>query len=187
MYDCEQGNNQRYIDITRIHAALEAEAAGFSNALIGLHAFTGNDYTASFYHKAKKTPFNLLMNKKSSEWIQAFASMGRTGPVNHEVIESFVCAMYNPASRSEKNVNIIRRNKLFKLAGEPEKGKFPTINKVNCSMLPPCKKTLTQKIKRAHMVARLYGACRHFLSVNRHEPTRFWLEEAQRGVLYPSA
>ena len=34
VYDCEQGNNQRYIDITLIHAALEAEAAGFSNALI---------------------------------------------------------------------------------------------------------------------------------------------------------
>ena len=67
VYDCGQGNNQRYIDINRIHVALEAEAAGFTNALIGLHAFTGTDYTASFYHKAKKTPFNLLLNKRSSE------------------------------------------------------------------------------------------------------------------------
>ena len=114
--------------------------------------------------------------------------MGRAVAVDHEVKECFVCAMYSQASKREKkNVNIIRRNKLFKLAGEQENGKFPTINKVNCSMLPPCKKTLTLKIKRAHMVARLWGMQTLPIRQRRHEPTRFWLEEAQRGILYPSA
>ena len=75
VFDCGRCNSQRYIDVTSMHMNLKEIHEGLSKALVGLHAITGTDYTASFYKKGKKSPFNLLMHSESTEWIQEFGAM----------------------------------------------------------------------------------------------------------------
>lgn len=47
--DCGSGNSRRYIDVSNIVDVLEERKAGLSRALPGYHAFTGCDFTSSFY------------------------------------------------------------------------------------------------------------------------------------------
>ena len=42
-------------------------------------------------------------------------------------------------------------------AGKLKNGKFSKIRKVNCAMLPPCRKTLVNIINRAVLVSRMWG------------------------------
>ena len=65
IFDFGQGNTRRYIDVSSIHLKLEEFHTGFSKALIGLHALTGTDYTAAFFRKGKKNPFNVLVREES--------------------------------------------------------------------------------------------------------------------------
>ena len=51
--DCGTGNHRRYIDVSSIQTKLEVKSPGSSTALIGLHVFTGTDYTAAFFNKGK--------------------------------------------------------------------------------------------------------------------------------------
>ena len=50
--DCGSGNNRRYINITNIVYVLEERKPGLSRAMPGYHAFTGSDFTSSFYRQA---------------------------------------------------------------------------------------------------------------------------------------
>ncbi|KAK4309970.1 hypothetical protein Pmani_018437 [Petrolisthes manimaculis] len=47
--DCGSGNSRRYINVTNIVNVLEERQPGLSRALLGYHAFTGCDFTSSFY------------------------------------------------------------------------------------------------------------------------------------------
>lgn len=47
--DCGSGNSRQYIDVSNIVDVLEERKAGLSRALPGYHAFTGCDFTSSFY------------------------------------------------------------------------------------------------------------------------------------------
>ena len=158
LFDCGQGNAQRYIDVTSMHMHFENVYEGFSRALVGLHALTGTDYTAAFYRKGKKMPFNLLVRAEDNLWLQEFAAMSnRNKEVDRAAIESFICSLYSSPSGGTTDINKLRRDKLYKLAGKTKNNSFPKINKVNCSMLPPCRKCLMKKIDRAVMIARIWG------------------------------
>ena len=102
VFDCGQGNSRRFIDVTSIHLKLEENHEGFSRALLGLHALTGTDYTASFYKKGKKMPFNILKSSGNSEWFEALGAMSGEGQVDYGVIESFVCSLYASPSLDMK-------------------------------------------------------------------------------------
>ena len=53
LMDCGQGNVRRYINILEMCDRIEEWCPGLSTAIVGLHAFTGSDYTAAFYKKRK--------------------------------------------------------------------------------------------------------------------------------------
>ena len=125
VYDCGQGNSQRFIDITAMHQKLEEVHNGLAKAMIGLHALTGTDYTSAFYKKGKKLPLNLLLRSESSNWIKCLEAMSRGGEVDYKGIESFICLLYGSPSPDYADVNELRRDKLYKLAGKLKNGKFP--------------------------------------------------------------
>ena len=106
--------------ITSVHFELEKEHEGFSQAMIGLHALTGTDYTASFYKKGKKMPFNILKNSGNSEWFSALAAMSKRSQVDYGTIENFVCFLNATPSLGYKDINQLCRDKLCKLAGKKE-------------------------------------------------------------------
>ena len=63
-------------------------------ALIGYHAFTGNDYVASFFRKGKKTCWKIA--KKNKKFLMFFAKLG-TEEVTDELMssaEEYVCALH---------------------------------------------------------------------------------------------
>ena len=45
--DYGSGNNRRYIDVSHLAARLEEKQPGLTEAMIGLHALTGYDFTLS--------------------------------------------------------------------------------------------------------------------------------------------
>lgn len=47
--DCGRDNSRRYINVNNIVNVLEERKPGLSRALPGYHAFTGCDFTSSFY------------------------------------------------------------------------------------------------------------------------------------------
>ena len=155
MFDCGQGNSQRYIDVTSMHLHLETLHNGLSRAVLGVHALTGADFTADFYRKGKKTPFNVLLAAETSDWDHEFGVMSKEGSeVDQKIIESFVCKLYGS---SVQDINVLRLDKLHKLAGKPKNRNFPKLKKVNCSMLPPCRRSLQKKIMRATMISKAWG------------------------------
>ncbi|KAK4318061.1 hypothetical protein Pmani_010908 [Petrolisthes manimaculis] len=58
--DCGSGNSRRYINVTNIVNVLEERQPGLSRALLGYHAFTGCDFTSSFYRKGKLKPLEII-------------------------------------------------------------------------------------------------------------------------------
>ncbi|XP_046854152.1 uncharacterized protein LOC124447292 [Xenia sp. Carnegie-2017] len=64
-------------------------------ALVGLHAFTGNDYVASFLRKGK--PFCWKQVSKDPEFLDIFCRLGMEMHVPEEILiamERFVCFLY---------------------------------------------------------------------------------------------
>ena len=55
-------NTRRFIDINSLAEELGPKV---SEALLGLHAFTGTDYTASFMNKGMATPYDIMVNYTS--------------------------------------------------------------------------------------------------------------------------
>ena len=122
---------------------------GLSRAIIGLNALTGSDFTAAFHKKGKVAPLNLLMNDSESDYIDAFIEMSEYPVSDMSKIMRFVCALYGFKNCS--SINKARMNKLYKLAGRKPSGELANVNKVNCTMLPPCEKSLSMKVKRANL------------------------------------
>ena len=116
--DCGQANSRRYIDVRAIHDKLESIQPGFSTALPGLHAFTGSDFTASFFHKGKKKALSMLQDDEDNGWIDAFNQLSQGSEANSSTfnnVESFTSALYGMWNC--KDINVARRRKLYLLAG----------------------------------------------------------------------
>ena len=79
-------------------------------ALIGFHAFTGNDYVSSFFKRGKQGCFKVM--KQCDEFINAFRLLGEKWELNAELIValgSFVCHLYG---YKDTDINKIRK-KIF--------------------------------------------------------------------------
>lgn len=66
-----------------------------SSSLIGLHAFTGNDYASSFFKKGKDKCWKLLLNYRKFE--DCFVNLGVSPMLSNELfvqLEEFVCYLY---------------------------------------------------------------------------------------------
>lgn len=147
--DYGSGNHRRYIGVSKLAAILEKQP-GMTEALIGLHALTGCDFTSCFFRKGKVRPFQRL--EADPEHIMALQSL-TTEEVDIQSVTSFVCSLYG-----FKTSNIIEaRYKAFmRMSGGKGKDLLAALKKINCASLPPCAKTLLNHIKRAQYVARMW-------------------------------
>ena len=124
--DCGSGNSRRYISVAQIQTSLNRKKPGLPAALPGLHAFTGSDFTESFYGKGKLKPFTILENNVYIQFIEFFMSLRRQNSTpNYLIAEEFCCHLYGfPALKS---INEARYAKLLQMTGK--------INQVNAKSL----------------------------------------------------
>lgn len=146
-------NSRRYISIPSLVHHLGPNVL---QALPGLHAFTGTDFTSSFMSKGKQRPLEIMM--KHDEFITSFAELGKHKNVPDDVfhtIEHFVCSLYGKPNLHSVDT---ARYALFQHTYAPKKQGDPLdrIKGVHASSMPPCRPVLVNKIKRANYVASLW-------------------------------
>ena len=121
-------------------------------ALIGLHAFTGNDYVSSFFRKGKDRCWKLV--EKYDKFEECFLNLGSMIHLTEAILlqlEEFVCYLYGVKI---KLVNDARWN-LFDR-------KYKRENKVpDLSSLPPSRQSLYYHCKRSNLVAYIWRNSQH--------------------------
>lgn len=126
-------NRTRYINISNLAQCLGDD---LSDALIGMHAFTGCDSTSAFAGQGKLRALKLV--KESRTFQELFKSFDTSWTVSDEEysnMESFVCKMYAPSS-SICDINDMRYMLFCAKRGE-----------VDSSSLPPCRDCLKLHIQ----------------------------------------
>ena len=146
----ETKNTLRYVSVNQIYSSL---GQLLSSALPAFHALFGCDYTAAFSRKGKFRPFKCLENSKEAQC--AFSNLSVDLPSRQEVsdIEKFICALYG--KRKLDSINDTRFQ-IFcnKYKTKDESQSVTKVKSFDGSCMPPCKKVLTEKIKRTKFVAR---------------------------------
>ena len=100
-------------DINEVHKKFGTD---FCEALLGLHAFTGNDTISCFAGKGKIKPLTLMQS--SAEYMDAFGELGRTWEVSEDMfdtLESFVCQLYGYCTQSVGEARFQHFKKTYKL------------------------------------------------------------------------
>ncbi len=148
------GNNtRRYVDISGLASEL---GPLLCEALLGLHAFTGTDYTAAFMNKGKVRPLKLM--EKSNSFCATFSHLGTHETRCEDIlptVEDFVCKMYGQPKKktvSDARYAIFLRGYAPKDINDPLK----KIRGANPSSFPPCRDVLMNKLKRAHYVTSVW-------------------------------
>ena len=117
-------------------------------ALVGFHAFTGNDFVSSFFRKGKLLCFQLMLS--SSRYKTAFAQLGESWELSDDtfrVLQLFVVNLYGV--KKSKNVDDARYL-LFKKKFENED------KTLDMSTLPPCESVLRLHCNRANYLAAIW-------------------------------
>lgn len=115
-----------------------------SDALIGLHCFTGCDSVSAFRGKGKVKAFQMML--ESSAYQELFKSIGRDWSLDGVMpdLEKFICELYG--KKDESSVNDLR----YEL--------FQQKYKID-STLPPNKDSLENHAKRANYQACIHHRC----------------------------
>ena len=114
--DCCSGNERRYLNVTTIVATLEEKQAGLAAALPGLHAFTGCDFTASFFRKGKIKPYEILEKDTTGTFISFFQSLTLRDEPDQKIADAYVCSLYG--MDDVKDVDEGRYKKIVRMTGK---------------------------------------------------------------------
>ena len=90
LIDNGTGKDRKIIEVTSSELS-----ASRKKVLLGMHAFSGNDYVSCFFRKGKQAIW-IAANKKT-EFIDLFASLGDEMAPSEELVrglEKFVCFLY---------------------------------------------------------------------------------------------
>ena len=167
-------NNRRYINIQQLLAEMQNDTV---DSLPGLHAFTGCDFTASFYNKGKLRPLSIMM--KNDRFQKAIGQLGVNDEVTDEIIDDlddFVCTLYGfPNIHSVDDVRV----RMFeqKYAPNNENDPLMSISGMHPYLMPPCHNVLLQKIKRANFVAKLWKSANQAVPIQSSPVGSGWLLE----------
>ena len=117
------------------------------SCLLGIHAFTGNDYVPSFFKKSKEACWKLL--EKYEKFECCFTNVG-TEPILSEdlfmKLQEYVAMLYGTKVKSVDEARL----QIF------EKKLYRENKIVDMSSLPPCRSVLNLYAKRANAVAYLW-------------------------------
>ena len=136
------GKSRRLLDMNACSLSQEQK-----KALVGFHAFTGNDYVPCFFRKGKHLCWKHV--KSSNVYIDVFARLGCQTDVPQDVcdkLEEYVCVLYG-----DKRCQSVNESRSTIFWRQIDKDKVPDL-----SILPPCKSSLQKHIQRANYVARIW-------------------------------
>ena len=141
-YDVGSGKNRKGEWLSDYHLD-EAH----KQALVGFHAFTGNDYVSCFFRKGKKLCWNLMVGDE--KFLEAFTSLGDGWLLSDDtmaILECYVCKLYGVRKSS---VNLTR----FEIFSK----KHSVENKIiDLSLLPPCQTSLRLHTLRASFISAMW-------------------------------
>ena len=143
LIDNSTGKNRKLYDLSAcVLSTIQKQA------LVGLHAFTGNDYVSSFLRKGKKACWNKM--KDNQEFLETFSLLGTDVEPSENVVrglEKYVCSLY--AETRLDAVNDARRKIFWRTFARDKKI-------TDLSLLPPCGASLRKHIQRSSYVASLW-------------------------------
>ena len=175
LIDNRTGKGRKIVDVTSSTLDLDKK-----KALIGMHAFSGNDYVSSFFKKGKVAVWKTML--KRQEFIRLFEELGTSPQVPDHIsqgLERFVCALYGNHRVSSVNELL---NKIFLQKFEREK------KIIDLSLLPPCETNLKLHIMRANYVASIFRNANRLI-LNLEEPINHGWDERGRvmwsSICYP--
>ncbi|KAG1652172.1 hypothetical protein GQR58_026483 [Nymphon striatum] len=116
------------------------------SALVGFHAFSGNDYISSIFRKSKRICWKKI--EKSKKFTKMFAQLGNQWRIDvalQGLIEEYVCSLF---MKGKRDINEVRYE-MFKNIYE-KKSRIQDL-----SLLPPCCDTLNLRSKRCNYVAKV--------------------------------
>ena len=119
---------------------------GQQSALIGFHAFSGNDYISAFFRKGKKQCWDKMVDNENTT---IFTELGDTWIISEEQksgFEKYICQLYGTKMIHVNDA----RYKIF------EKKQLKSKQLTDLSLLPPCQRTLILHLKRANYVAKIW-------------------------------
>ena len=132
-YDYSAGKNRKCICLNEYRVPRDEK-----EALIGLHAVTGNDYTSSFFRKGKRKRWKIMLIRES--FVIAFKDIGNHWDL---VFKKFVFKLYRCKSFEVNKA----RHELFKKSYTRE-------NKIiDLALLLPCRSTLVLHLSCCNYVA----------------------------------
>jgi len=154
-------NTRHYVNISQLMEGLKHSVL---TDLPG--AFTGTDLTASFMNKGQVKALELLM--KMDTHAKLFDTLGEdTCEINDVMdgVERFVCSLYEMPKLVKVND---ARFAIFQQRYAPRKRDEPLdkIKGVNQSYMPPCRDVLTNKVRRAHLLAALSKKSKYCLTIS---------------------
>ena len=139
-YGC--GKNRRAVQLSNITMS-ERE----KDALLGYHAFSGNDYLSAFFMKGKAVGWKCVQKKES--FIEIFSEFGNTFDLNQTVsslLEEYVCSLYG---YNDGSLNSTRSKIFYKRVSHRKKA--PDV-----ALLPPCHSVFILHVRRALFVANMW-------------------------------
>ena len=162
--DSGSGKNRKLLDLGLCGLTIQQK-----RALLGMHAFTGNDYVSSFLRRGKQMCWNHV--KADPQHLELFGNLGEEIQASEEVLlslEKFVCKMYGEKSMTDVNTT---RSKIFwKKLKKDDKV-------VDLSLLPPCCSSLRRHSLRANFVARMWRKAQDPLMCLEDPQQHGWLHD----------
>ena len=140
--DFGTGKSRKIFRLTSIDMSEELKSA-----ILGFHAFTGNDYVSSIFGKSKKICWKAVT--KSSKYARMFNRLGETVNLDENsitLLEEFVCSLYR---KNKKDINQLHYE-IFQTMYE-KKGKIQDL-----SLLPPCGSSFQLHCKCSNYVAKMW-------------------------------
>ena len=147
-----------------------------TEALLGMHALTGYDFTSCFFRKGKLKPFQRIVADISDRHVTASRSLASV-EVDMPGVISFVCSMYG-FTTSDKRSKV---QGILRMSGGDEKYHPATIEKINYAFLTPCNKTLGNHVKRAQVASMMWKRADQTDPTGEARPTDYgWKENNNR-------
>ena len=140
-FDYGNGTNRKELWLDGISLSYDQR-----QALIGFHAFTGNDYVSALFRKGKVFCWKTML--KNPLFVEMFSVLGSEWDLADSLktdLKRYVCCLYGS---KRENVNDTRFD-LFER--KQRKGVI-----VDLSNIPPCQSALHLQMDRANYVARLW-------------------------------
>ena len=141
--DNDTGKNRKIIEVTSSQLSAKEK-----KALIGVHAFSGNDYVSWFFWNGKSAFWKLALKKY--EFLQLICKLGLEFHVNQQLfdgLEKFVCFLYGFPKKA--TVNDVCKSIFWTKLDKKKKV-------VDLNVLPPCKNNLKYHIIPSNYVAYIF-------------------------------